>query len=380
MSEGNSFGILFAITERNLLKLNIMKNYYEILGVNKNASDDEIKKAFRTLSKKYHPDRHSAKPENERKMYEEKMKEINEAYATLSDPQKRQEYDNPYASHGGFGDISEMMREAMNHMGFGGFGGFRNRNQQKPKRTGSHIKHEVRVGINEILHGLRTEIRYKRNIRCNHCHGKGGEKKIVCPYCHGQGWIEETRSSQNAIFTSSIPCPHCHGQGFKYEKPCNYCHGSGFEEKEEVIHVDFEPGMMPDTPFIAVGKGNESPDENGVDGNFYAVPVFDFDRSKYNLDNFPHIIHKINLNWIDALLGGKMTLKLEGLGERTVEVKECTKPGDTILLAKQGARIKSNDMFTNDVVGDYILYVDYKFPNKLSDEQKRYLKKIKDIS
>lgn len=357
-----------------------MRNYYDILGVSKEASDKEIKTAYRKLSKEYHPDRQAGKSEEHKKMCEEKMKEINEAYATLSDSHKRQEYDNP-AMGGGFGefdfgDMGDFMREAMRGFGFGG-----RQSRQNASQKGSDIHMRIPISIDEILHGCEKKVKYTRQVRCSHCHGQGGEKKIVCPYCHGQGFVEEVKQmGPNSIFKSTRPCPHCNGRGFKFEKSCTHCNSTGFETKEEIINIRFDAGVIEGQPFIAQGRGNESNDIHGVDGNFCAIPVYTFNKEEYNLDNFPNIIHKVKLNWYDALLGGEFKIKLEGIGERQVTVNPCTKIGDTITLHGLGAKIQNPDMFGRSYQGDYILFIDYKFPESLTDEQRRYLKKIKDIS
>lgn len=353
-----------------------MKNYYEILGVEKNASEKEIKSAYRRLSKQYHPDRQAGKSDEVKKECEEKMKEINEAYSTLSDPQKREEYDNPRMGGfgGGFEDLSEMMRNAFHHMGFGGHS-----QRAEPKPKGSDIRMNIPLGIHEILNGFETKVHFVRNVRCTHCGGKGGEKKIVCPYCHGQGWIEETRQSRGTIFSSSYPCPHCHGQGFKYEKPCSHCQSTGFENKDEYINIKFDAGVNEGEAFVAMGKGNEASSENGIDGNFYAVPVFNYDREKFNIV-YPNIFHKIEVDVIDALLGGDITLDIEGLGKRTVHLKECTKDGESIVLKGQGIPYidRNNFNFGHSNNGDFILVVSYKTPTKLTDVQRECLKMFKE--
>lgn len=363
-----------------------MKDFYSILGVSKDASDADIKKAYRKLSKTYHPDRQGGKSEAEKKEAEAKMKEINEAYEILSDKKKREEYDNPnpFGGNGGGGysrspfdadDIHNMWNEFRAASGFGGFD-----NEPRHPR-GADIRIHVKLGIYDILNGCEKKIKYKRRVRCKSCEGKGGAGKMVCPYCHGQGFIEHSKSfGPNQIFTSRETCPHCHGQGFKFKNTCDHCHGTGFEEVEEIVTIKFDKGKtVQGSEFRMVGKGHESPDKDGATGSFVATAIFDFDQTKYNLSEFPNIIHKVKINWIDAMLGGRLNINLEGIGTQIVDVKPCTKPNDTIVLHGKGAKVDM-EMYGHQqhIKGDYVLLIEYSVPDTLTEEQTELLKKFKE--
>ena len=241
----------------------------------------------------------------------------------------------------------------------------------------------IPLSIEEIINGCTKKVKYKRIVRCRDCHGVGGTGKKVCPHCHGRGRIiKNMQWGENRFFQSETTCPYCQGQGYKFEHPCKTCGGKGFEEVEEIIEVTFRPGVMEGETFKAIGKGNQSPDKNGIDGDFNGIAVYSYDRSKFNLDNYPHILYKAKLNWIDALLGGKMSIKIPGKFEQTVEIPECTKPGDQITIKGAGLTVPREiayEAFANNtpIQGDCILCIEYSIPKSLTSEQKEILKKFK---
>lgn len=365
------------------------KDFYQILGLNDSDKklkgsewNKKLKEKYRKLSREWHPDRFGNKPELEKKLAEEKMKEINEAYETLKDPDKRRKYDRPEP------DFSNMRGDDF----FGGFRGmnmndmydfFRGSQRTERKPRGGNKNMRIPLDIEEIINGCKKKVKYKRIVRCQDCHGDGGTGKKVCPHCHGRGRIvKNIQLGANQFFQTESTCPYCHGQGYKFEHPCKTCGGKGFEEVEEIIEVTFRPGVMEGETFRAVGKGNQSPDKNGIDGDFNGIASYNYDRSKFNLDNYPHILYKAKLNWVDALLGGKMSIKIPGKSEQTVEIPECTKPGDQITIKGAGLTVPREIAYeafsTNTAIqGDCILCVEYAIPKSLTSEQKEILKKFK---
>lgn len=362
------------------------KDFYQILGLNDSDKklkgsewDKKLKEKYRKLSREWHPDRFGNKPESEKKMAEEKMKEINEAYETLKDPDKRRQYDRPepdFSNMGG-GDFFGGFRD-MNDM----YDFFRGSERTERKPRGGDKNMRIPLSIEEIINGCTKKVKYKRIVRCRDCHGVGGTGKKVCPHCHGRGRIVKNMLwGENRFFQSETTCPYCHGQGYKFEHPCKTCGGKGFEEVEEIIEVTFRPGVVEGEIFKAMGKGNQSPDKNGIDGDFNGIAKYSYDRSKFNLDNYPHILYKAKLNWIDALLGGKMSIKIPGKSEQTVEIPECTKPGDQITIKGAGLTVPREIAyeFANNtpIQGDCILCIEYSIPKSLTSEQKEILKKFK---
>ena len=216
------------------------KDLYAILGVSKNASDDEIKKAFRKLSLKYHPDRQGGKSDKEKKEAEEKMKEISAAWTVLSDPEKKRQYDmygtydeNMFNGNFDFGDIFSHMNDMFSGFGdFFGRGTNRNRNRNTGPIPGQTLKIQIPVSIDEILKGkIDRDVEYSIDVRCPNCNGEGGTGKKTCSHCHGTGMITETQRTPFGIIQNSHPCQYCHGEGTSLETVCSECHGTGFKRK-----------------------------------------------------------------------------------------------------------------------------------------------------
>jgi len=220
----------------------LSKNYYKILGIKKDASKDEIKKSFRELSKKYHPDVGGD---------ENKFKEINEAYSILSDDKKRSEYDNPFGDDalGGFG-----FRDF-----FGGgfpFGRYRrsNYNENVPMR-GRDLKYTMIISLYESICGIDKEVEYNFDDICDKCKGLGGTNKIKCEVCNGTGMIVETVRRGNMQMMNQSTCIACGGRGFTIEDKCEICNGSGIVKKNEKIVIKVHPDMPDGSVLRVAGKG-----------------------------------------------------------------------------------------------------------------------------
>lgn len=343
------------------------KDLYEILGVNRNASEDEIKKAFRKLSLKYHPDRQGGKSDAEKKQAEEKFKEISGAYAILSDPDKKHQYDtfgtvDDNAFNGGF-DFSDM---------FGGmddiFGNIFGRNRRSSRNTaeqqGASIRLQVNVTIDEILNGkIDRDIEYDIDARCTSCHGNGGEGKKTCPYCHGTGMITETQRNGFSFIQSSHPCQHCHGSGITFEKICSSCHGTGFTKKKQKVRIstsNFSNG----TQLKFNGKGYEAKSLNMPNGDLIVDLRYTYDPSKYAIQG--NIIYeKINVPYYDCILGGKIKHKFAN-----------GKTDDIIIpqYSSEGSQVQYNKRFNNM---NYIFIISVKMPTYIRNSEKKLLEQIK---
>ena len=229
------------------------RDYYEVLGVDKNATEDQIKKAYRTIAIKYHPDRNPGNKEAE-----EKFKEAAEAYDVLHDPQKRQQYDQfgfdgPDA--GGFGgfnatsmdmdDIFSMFGDIFGgRAGFGGFGGGGKRGPQVHR--GSDLRLKVKLSLQEIAHGVTKKFKVRKDITCSHCHGTGAEAGSTneqCPTCHGSGVITHTTQSIFGMMQTQGICPTCGGEGTVIKNKCKHCGGTGVEKGEEVVEIKIPAGV-----------------------------------------------------------------------------------------------------------------------------------------
>lgn len=357
------------------------KNYYEILGVEKDVNDDNLKKAYRKLSLKYHPDRQQGKSESEQKEAEEKFKEINEAYTNLSDPEKRQQYDmfgtvdgrmqgggnpfggNPFGGGFGFDDVFEM------------FGGGRSRYQQQEMvRPGKNVQMSIPLDIEDIYCGCTKKVKYKRDVRCMTCHGEGGSDVKICPHCGGTGRVIKQSQNGFAVFRQEMPCSHCEGTGKTVGKVCQTCHGSGFKSVENIVEVTFPAGIQEGQGLEMPGEGSESKKRNGQNGSFIAVAKYNYDRNKYTVSGID-IIEKVYVDYVDAMLGMTYKLILPDKKEIDVHIKECTESGKKLVLRGKG--IKVRNQFGQEITGDYYLQIIHKVPQSLSAEEKKYLEKIK---
>jgi len=344
------------------------KDYYEVLGIGKEASEAEIKKAFRKLARKYHPD---VNPEN--KEAEAKFKEINEAYEVLSDSQKRSQYDQfghaafgggggggeggfggGFGDMGGFGDIFDMF--------FGG-GGQRRRGPTK----GADLKYNMEMTFEEAAFGLEKDISIPRTETCEKCKGSGaapGSAPKTCPRCNGSGQIQYTQSTPFGRFVQSRVCDVCHGEGKTVENPCSECGGSGHVRRTRKIHVKIPAGVDTGSRLRVSGEG-EPGDRGGPNGDLYV-----YIRVK------PHKI--FNREGNDVITEIKITFPQAALGD---EVEVLTLEGPVQLKIPEGTQ--SDTFFRlrgkgiSDVhgygKGDQHVKVTVVTPTKLTEEQKTLL-------
>lgn len=344
-------------------------NYYEILGVSKDASQDDIKKAFKKASMKYHPDRLANKSESERKEGEEKFKQINEAYQTLSDPQKRQEYDNPnMGGFGGFGGFNPFGRGG----GFSPFGhGFNpfGSEAREMREDGEDVNISVAITLEELFNGTEREIVYERNKRCKSCDGKGGDGKQVCPHCHGSGFITMRQQREGFMYQESRPCPHCSGTGYTVKNKCTSCGGSGYEKVSEKTKIKIRSGILNNERISLFGKGNEAKNSKWDDGNLNVFIQYKFDQ-QFKMMSDGTIYHRVDIPYYKCLLGCDIDVKLGNGKTRKIHIKPCTKPNDTILIGGEGVH------FSNGLVGKYYILVNYDIPTSLSSEEEKALKSI----
>jgi len=345
-----------------------MKDYYKILGVDKNATQDDIKKAYRTLVKKYHPDLHPNDKEAA-----EKFKEINEANETLSDENKRKQYDfqreNPgfaggnggfggFGGAGGFGGFEDIFGDI-----FGGFGG-RTR-QREVKTKGEDITVELTLSFLDAAKGTRREITYNRNEPCSSCKStgaKGGTAYKTCDRCGGTGQVQYTTS--NGFFRSVQvkPCDVCHGTGKKIIEPCDVCKGKGYIRTATKVVLDIPAGADTGSYIRKVGYGEAS--KNGGQAGDLIV-VMKVEPSKiFKRKNFDLYV-EVPIDIKTAIMGGKVKVPL--LDETlTYQIPEGTQSGKVFYVRGKG--IKSSRG-----TGDLYIVVNVEIPSKISKDQKRAL-------
>ena len=358
------------------------RDYYEVLGVSKGASEDEIKKAYRKIAIKYHPDRNPGD-----KNAEEKFKEAAEAYDVLHDPQKRQRYDQfgfngPMGGDGGFGgfggtsmnmdDIFSMFGDIFGGHGFSGFGGGGQRCPQQYR--GSDLRLKVRLTLEEINQGVTKKFKVRKDITCTHCNGSGaqsGSGREQCPTCHGSGVISHTTQSIFGMMQTQGVCPTCGGEGTIIKDKCPDCHGEGVVKGEEVVEIKIPAGVAEGMVVNVPGKGNAGR-HNGVNGDIQVFveeePHEQFIRDGNNL------IYNLLLDFPTAALGGDVEVPtIEGTKLR-VKIDSGTQPGKTLRLRGKGLpTVQGYGSGKGDLVVNISVYV----PKTLSREEKEALQRFK---
>ena len=328
------------------------KNYYDILGVPKTATQDEIKKAFRNLSKKYHPDKN---PDDENA--KAKFQEIAEAYGTLSDEAKRKSYDNP--SNFGHQSGGFDMHEA-----------FRNAFRQQTRRQvvyGESIAMQIEMTLEEILTGAVKKTKYHKKKRCTECSGNGskdGNSLVDCSICGGSGAVVERL--ENFAFNSI--CGHCGGNGSFIKETCDSCHGDGLIEEEVNLDISI-PSGVPDGWEKEVAKyGHESRFERSINGSLVII-IRQKAHEHFERQN-EHLIYRLNLSFTDALLGVKVEIPTL-TGNIAFDIPERTPVGKMFRIEGKGLPGYSNGIGHLMVVANIVL------PEEISDEDKENLEKLR---
>lgn len=342
--------------------------YYDRLGVSKDASQDEIKRAYRKMSKKYHPDI------NKEPGAEEKYKEVQEAYETLSDDQKRAAYDqygpdgaNGFGGQGGFGGFD-------GGAGFGGFedifssffGGGATRNPNAP-RQGDDLQYRVNLSFEEAIFGAEKEVHYNREATCKTCSGSGakpGTSPVTCGRCHGQGVINVDTQTPLGMMRRQVTCDVCHGTGQEIKEPCQTCHGTGHEKQSHKVSVKIPAGVETGQQIRLAGQG-EAGFNGGPYGNLFVIINVN-PSDKFTRDGST-IYYTLNISFVQAALGDTVEVPtVHGNVEMTIPAG--TQTGKTFRLKGKGApRLRGGSQ------GDQHVTVKIVTPTKLNDAQKEAL-------
>ncbi|UWD50298.1 molecular chaperone DnaJ [Clostridioides difficile] len=354
------------------------RDYYEVLGISKGAEAQEIKKAYRKLAMKYHPDRNPGD-----KDAEEKFKEINEAYEVLSDDTKRKTYDqfghdglNGQGGFGGqggfngqgFGGFEDMFGDIFGDMFGGGFSGGRQR-RRGPQR-GADIRQNVTISFEEAAFGKKMSIKLNRSEECDECDGTGakpGTSKKTCSTCNGTGQVRTVQRTPFGNIASSRPCSACNGTGEVIESPCSKCHGTGNTRKVKTIEVDI-PAGIDDGQMIKLAGQGEVGEKGAPRGDLYIVvnvkshPLFTRDGND--------IYFEMPITFVQATLGDEIEVPTLD-GKVKYSVPEGTQTGTVFRLKEKGIpRIRGNSR------GDQYVKVVVEIPKKLNDKQKDLLREF----
>lgn len=365
------------------------QDYYELLGVQKNASQDEIKKAFRKLALKYHPDRYVNKSEAEKKEAEAKFKEYNEAYSCLSDEQKRAQYDqlgpemyqqaqqgggggDPFGGFSGFGGAGGGFEDIFSTF-FGGQGGRRQSNPNGPK-NGADLRFDLEISFEEAAFGVEKEINLFREERCECCHGDGaepGSKVSNCGECHGSGYVRFTQNTMFGQMVNERPCGRCKGEGKIIEKPCHECRGKGTVKKNKHLKVKIPAGVDSGSRLRVSGEG-EAGIRGGASGDLY-VYLYVKPHKLFGRDGTT-VTCEIPINIVQATLGADIDVPTLD-GKVTMRIPEGTQPGKVLRLKGRGI-----PSLRNGSRGDQLVRVKVVIPTKLTEKQKDALRKFEEIS
>jgi len=348
------------------------RDYYEVLEIDRNATADDIKKAFRKLAFKYHPDR------NRDDGAEAKFKEINEAYEVLSDSEKRAAYDR--FGHGGAENIfGSGFGGDFEGFGFGGlgdifeafFGGTVTGTRRGPRR-GSAINVNLDVSFEEAALGCEKELKIRRVENCPDCKGSGskaGTMPVNCPECGGSGRIHQVQRSIFGRFTNTVICPRCHGNGAIITEPCPSCHGNGRKEFNRSIMVKVPAGIDNGSQIRLSGEGNIG-DKGGPPGNIYInLRVATHKEFSRNGDD---ILYELPINFAQAALGTELVVPTL-YGDMRLKIPAGSQTGDTLKLKNKGAA-----HLGRHGQGDQLVILKVVTPEKLSRQQKKLFEELAD--
>ena len=364
------------------------RDYYEVLGVNKNATDDELKKAYRKLAKKYHPD---ANPDN-KKEAEAKFKEVNEAYENLSDPQKRKMYDTfghngpqggfngaggPFGGQGGYYSYSSSGFDGFGDFGDLGdifssiFGGGRSTRQKNGPIKGADIEVGLDITFEESYLGIEKEITISRNETCDTCHGTGakpGTSVTKCSVCSGTGQVRQVQNTILGQMQTTRTCNNCHGTGQVIKEPCEICRGKGKVRKQPKIKVKIPAGIGDRQTVVLRGEG-EPGEKGGMRGDLYITLRIKRHRI-YSRDR-NNVLCDIPVTITQATLGADLKIPMVDGTTQNYRIPEGTQTGTKFTIRGKGFR-----SVNTSAQGDFVFTVIVQTPKRLTQEQRNLLNQL----
>ena len=368
------------------------RDYYEVLGIGKNATADEIKLAYRKAAMKWHPDRWVEGTDAEKKTAEEKFKEASEAYSVLSDPDKKARYDQfgfagvdgqagPDFS-GGFGNLEDILRDLFGggfggfgggFGGFSGFGGSGSSRTQTRVYKGRDIRTRVRLTLEEIAKGVEKEITIERNRPCPDCGGRGTKSQSdikTCPTCKGAGQVQHVTSTLFGRTMTYSTCPRCGGEGIIVTNPCRTCGGTGLVRKKETVKVKIPAGVEDGMQLTIRGEGHAAP-HNGVNGDLLVI-IEEVAHSNLKRDG-NNLFYTTMISVTDAILGTEITVPCLD-GSYKVKVDPGTQSGAVVRLRGKGLpAVSGYGSGTGDMYVKILVWI----PKKLSRDEQAALQNMR---
>lgn len=330
------------------------RDYYEVLGLAKGASQDEIKKAYRKLAKELHPDRGGD---------EDKFKEVSEAYEVLSDEDKKSKYDRFGHNSDNRGNPDDMFR------GFHDIFGRHFSQGHRQVRVGETLSLTVKLTLEEIFSGVNKTYSYNRNVSCTDCDGHGGTDPYDCPACNGTGMVTNLTRTPMGVFQSSQPCPSCDATGTKHKTPCNTCNGSGLNNVKETIDVTVPAGIQNGMTFVMEGKGQGI--KSGENGDLH-IKIIELPHKVFTRVG-ADLKMNLKLTYPQLVLGDKVEIEtIEGSKIR-MSVPEYSDVGSNLRVPFKGINV-----YGKEGRGDLIVTLGIEIPKKLDDDAKEAVINLKE--
>ena len=340
------------------------KDYYQILEVDRGSSDDEIKKSYRKMAMKWHPDKNPDNPQAE-----EKFKDCAEAFDVLSDPQKKQQYDqfgtvgggggNPFG--GGFGGFEDIFSRFGDFFGQGG--------RQNRVRKGSDLRMTVSINLDEVINGANKKLKYIRQTKCSPCGGAGGKDVQKCGSCNGSGQRRVVQNTPFGTIQQQIVCNSCQGQGTQVRNPCSNCKGNGTVPNQEIVDIQIPKGAANGMTFNMSSQGNWGKNVDTFGDLIIQIEEMPDDLFKREHNN---LIYDQSISVIDAILGKEIVLRAPN-----GDIKFTIRPGTS---HKENLRIQGRGVPDLQIgrVGDLFIRVNIKMPQSLTMEERNILESLKE--